>query len=216
MGGHSVSRANACILAWGYPLISAPRALSRPATSGSSPTGLSQDSDPKSHREAASRHRPSDAEIALLGRPDPADLAGAIHPSEHHPASIIQTDYITACDFTADAGRITGRVSFQAPGAYRGEVPFTATRDANSWQIQSFHLPRLGWTVRRTEAGRWQARRLDNPQSPDRRPARSVEAASRLPHSREVDAKCGVRRQRRRFSSPTRDGCAPGTSRQAW
>ena len=67
----------------------------------------------------------------------------------------LQSSYIRTIEATADGNQATGRIAFEAPDVYAGEVEFTATKKSGKWVIGEFRLPAWNATTTRNEAGIW-------------------------------------------------------------
>lgn len=91
----------------------------------------------------------------VAGIPKPADLARAFQPSRTSIVTPLQSSYIKTIEATADGNQATGRIAFEAPGVYAGEVEFTATKQAGKWVIVEFRLPAWNATTARNDAGLW-------------------------------------------------------------
>ncbi|MFM2095109.1 MAG: hypothetical protein RIS70_2233 [Planctomycetota bacterium] len=94
--------------------------------------------------------------------PKPTDFARALQPSRSSIVTPLQTSYIKTIEATADGNQATGRIAFDAPGVYAGEVEFTATKQSGKWVIVEFRLPAWDATTTRNEAGIWKIQEPNN------------------------------------------------------
>jgi hypothetical protein len=96
----------------------------------------------------------------------PSDLGRAMWISKDKGyASIIQPEYVTDVTMKVDGDSATGTIAFAVPKLYTGRVEFVARRSEGKWQIDEFHLPNYGITVRR-EGDRWVSANLGAEPSP--------------------------------------------------
>ena len=87
--------------------------------------------------------------------PKPADFARAMQPRRSSMVTPLQSSYIRTIEATADGNQATGRIAFEAPDVYAGEVECTATKQSGKWVIGEFRLPAWNATTTRNEAGIW-------------------------------------------------------------
>ncbi len=93
----------------------------------------------------------------LQDTPKPADLARALSLSQWKGyVSMIQPEYITACECQSDWQTASGMVAFTAPGLYAGTVRFTARRHELKWRIEEFALPAQQIRIILGKDGNWQ------------------------------------------------------------